>query len=74
MTNETKIANIILRLKEVKGKQPELTLQKISDHTGVSFSTVSRIFSDKSEAQTGKGTSANQSKHRISQRPDQTQG
>ena len=52
MTNETKIANIILRLKEVKGKQPELTLQKISDHTGVSFSTVSRIFSDKSEAQT----------------------
>ena len=52
MTNDTKIANIILRLKEVKGKQPELTLQKISDHTGVSFSTVSRIFSDKSEAQT----------------------
>lgn len=52
MTNDAKIANIILRLKEVKGKQPELTLQKISDHTGVSFSTVSRIFSDKSEAQT----------------------
>lgn len=51
MNNETKIANIIVRLKEVKSKQPELTLQKISDHTGVSFSTVSRIFSDKSEAQ-----------------------
>lgn len=49
MTYQNKIANIIQRLKEVKEKQPELTLQKISDHTGVSFSTVSRIFSPGSE-------------------------
>ena len=51
MNSEEKIANIVVRLKEVKESQPELTLQKISDHTGVSYSTVSRVFSDKSEAQ-----------------------
>lgn len=49
MTYETKIANIIIRLKEVKNNQPDLTIQKISDHTGVSMSTVSRIFADGSE-------------------------
>lgn len=49
MTREDKLANIIIRLKEVKNKQPELTLQKISDHTGVSFTTVSRVFSTGSE-------------------------
>lgn len=51
MTYETKLANIILRLKEVKRNQPEFTLQKISDHTGVSFSTVTRIFAEGSETQ-----------------------
>lgn len=51
MTYETKISNIIIRLKEVKSKQPEYTLQKIADHTGVSFSTVSRIFAEGSENQ-----------------------
>lgn len=51
MNYEAKLANIILRLKEVKNKQPEFTLQKIADHTGVSFSTVSRIFADGSENQ-----------------------
>ena len=49
MTREDKLANIIVRLKEVKNKQPELTLQKIADHTGVSFTTVSRVFSAGSE-------------------------
>lgn len=48
---EAKIANIIIRLKDVKKKQPEYTLQKISDHTGVSFSTVTRIFAEGSETQ-----------------------
>ena len=51
MTYETKISNIIIRLKEVKSKQPEYTLQKIADHTGVSFSTVTRIFAEGSENQ-----------------------
>ena len=50
MTYQTKIANIIQRLKEVKENQPELTIQKISDHTGVSFTTVSRVFRPGSEA------------------------
>lgn len=49
MTYEDKLINIIKRLKEVKASQPELTLQKISDHTGVSLTTVTRIFSDKYE-------------------------
>lgn len=49
MTYQAKIANIIERLKEVKSRQPELTLQKISDHTGVSLTTVTRIFSEGSE-------------------------
>ena len=49
MTNDDKISNIIKQLKAVKNSDPEFTLQKISDHTGVPFSTVSRIFSDKSE-------------------------
>lgn len=50
MTYQTKISNIIQRLKEVKDNQPDLTLQKISDHTGVSFTTVSRVFRPGSEA------------------------
>ncbi|MCR5083314.1 MAG: hypothetical protein K6B15_07570 [Parasporobacterium sp.] len=51
MTYETKLSNIILRLKEVRKHHPEITLQKISEHTGVSFTTVSRIFADGSENQ-----------------------
>lgn len=51
MTYEVKLANTIVKLKEVKRNQPELTLQKISDHTGVSMSTVTRIFADGSEEQ-----------------------
>ena len=49
MTYQDKLSNIIARLKEVKEKRPDLTLQKISDHTGVSLTTVTRIFSDGSE-------------------------
>ena len=46
---ETKLANIVTRLKEVKEKRPDLTLQKISDNTGVPLSTVTRVFADGSE-------------------------
>lgn len=46
---EYKVANIVKQLKEVKASRPELTLQKISDNTGVPFSTVSRIFAEGSE-------------------------
>ena len=49
MTYETKLVNIIERLKEVKKTQPEYTLQKIADHTGISLSTVTRVFADGSE-------------------------
>ena len=52
MTYEAKISNIISRLKEVKENNPDLTLQKISDHTGVSLSTVTRIFDKDSENRT----------------------
>lgn len=52
MNYEAKIANIILRLKEYKEDHPEITLQKISDHTGVSLSTVTRIFDKDSETKT----------------------
>lgn len=51
MTYESKLANIIAKLKEVKGNHPEISLQAISDHTGVSFSTVARIFAEGSENQ-----------------------
>ena len=46
---EYKLANIVTRLKEVKDKRPELTLQKISDNTGVPYTTVQRIFAEGSE-------------------------
>lgn len=49
MTYQAKIANIIEKLKEVRDKQPDLTLQKISEHTGVSLTTVTRVFSSGSE-------------------------
>ena len=49
MTYEAKLSNIITRLKEVKSNHPEITLQKIADHTGVSLSTVTRIFAEGSE-------------------------
>lgn len=52
MNYEAKLANIILRLKEYKEDHPEITLQKISDHTGVSLSTVTRIFDKDSENKT----------------------
>jgi hypothetical protein len=44
-----KMANVIMRLKAYRNAHPEFTFQNISDHTGVSFSTVSRIFADGSE-------------------------
>lgn len=52
MNNDAKISNIISRLKEYKEDHPEITLQKISDHTGVSLSTVTRIFDKDSETKT----------------------
>lgn len=51
MTYEAKLANIIVKLKKVKENHPEISLQNISDHTGVSFSTVARIFAEGSENQ-----------------------
>ena len=49
MTTDERISNIIIRLKEYKNEHSELTLQKISDGTGISLSTVARIFADGSE-------------------------
>lgn len=49
MTYEVQISNIIKRLKQVRQIHPEFTLQKVSDETGISLSTVSRIFADGSE-------------------------
>lgn len=48
---QSKISNIIIRLKKARNNSPEFTLQKISDETGVSMSTLKRIFSDGSENQ-----------------------
>lgn len=48
---QAKISNIIIRLKKVRNNNPEITIQKISDQTGVSMSTVTRIFADGSENQ-----------------------
>ena len=48
---QSQITNIIIRLKKAKNKNPEMTLQKICDDTGVSKSTVTRIFADDSENQ-----------------------
>lgn len=46
---ESKLANIVVRLKEIKDKRHDLTLQRISDNTGVPLSTVQRIFAEGSE-------------------------
>lgn len=51
MTYESKISNIIIRLKAYRNAHPEYTLQKISDHTGISLSTVTRVFAEGSESQ-----------------------
>ena len=48
---QAQISNIVIRLKKVRNKNPEMTLQRISDQTGVSMSTVTRIFADGSENQ-----------------------
>ena len=48
---QSKVTNIVIRLKRAKHENPEMTLQKISDMTGVSMSTVTRIFADGSENQ-----------------------
>ena len=48
---QTQISTLIIRLKKARNANPEMTLQKISDSTGVSMSTVTRIFADGSENQ-----------------------
>lgn len=48
---QSTISHLIIRLKKAKNENPEITLQKISDSTGVSMSTVTRIFADNSENQ-----------------------
>lgn len=45
------ITSIVIRLKKAKNKHPELTIDKIVEETGISKSTVSRVFSDDSENQ-----------------------
>lgn len=51
---QSKIESIIIRLKKAKNESPEMTLQKISEQTGVSMSTVTRIFADGSENQSSR--------------------
>ena len=48
---QNKISHLIIRLKKAKNDNPEMTLQKICDSTGVSMSTIQRIFADNSENQ-----------------------
>lgn len=48
---QTKISNLVIRLKKAKNSNPELTCQKIADETGVSPSTINRVFADGSENQ-----------------------
>ena len=48
---QSKISSIIIRLKKAKNNNPEMTLQRISDETGVSMSTLKRVFADGSENQ-----------------------
>ena len=48
---QTTISSIIIKLKKAKNNNPEISLQKISDETGISKSTVTRIFADGSEDQ-----------------------
>lgn len=46
---QSQITNIVIRLKKARNKSPELTLDKIVEDTGVSESTVKRVFKDGSE-------------------------
>lgn len=48
---QSQITSIIIRLKKAKASNPELTIQNIADETGVSKSTVARVFADDSENQ-----------------------
>lgn len=48
---QSQITSIIIRLKKARNKNPEMTIQKICDDTGVSKSTVTRVFADDSENQ-----------------------
>lgn len=52
MNYEAKVANLVKKLQRVKENHPEVSLQNISDHTGVSFSTVARMFGKDSEKYT----------------------
>ena len=48
---QSQITSIIIRLKRAKNSNPEMTIQKIVEDTGVSKSTVTRVFADDSENQ-----------------------
>ena len=48
---QSQITSIVIRLKKAKNSNPELTIQRIADETGVSKSTVTRVFADDSENQ-----------------------
>lgn len=48
---QSMISNAIIRMKKVRNNHPEFTVQYISEQTGVSTSTIQRIFQDDSENQ-----------------------
>lgn len=48
---QSMISNAIIRMKKIRNNHPEFTFQYISEQTGVSMSTVQRIFQDDSENQ-----------------------
>ena len=48
---QSQITSIVIRLKRAKNSNPEMTIQKIVEDTGVSKSTVTRVFADDSENQ-----------------------
>lgn len=48
---QSQLTSIVIRLKKAKNNNPEFTIDNIVEATGVSKSTVSRIFADNSENQ-----------------------
>ncbi|MBR1673601.1 MAG: hypothetical protein IJ703_01420 [Eubacterium sp.] len=48
---QSQITSIIIRLKKAKNNNPEMTIQRIVDDTGVSKTTVTRVFADDSKNQ-----------------------
>ena len=49
MTHEERTSSIISKLKQYKSNHPELTIKSIADSTGLSESTITRMFASDSE-------------------------